>query len=434
MKNAGSAIYNILPPFFKFNNEYTGITGSATNADDIARMMRVGSGTSSGAHVTPESAMQVSTVYGCVRILADCIAMLPLRLYKRDGARATISDGHNADFMMRSRPNSIQTPFEFKRTIVGHLALRGNCYIRKFNIGGLFPQLIPLHPDAVTPVVDHSTFQIEYEIRTANGQRARMSSDDIIHIRGLSSDGLVGISPIAAAREGIGLSMQQEQHGARLFKQGANPSGVFIKEGELSDDAYRRLKADLDEKYTGAHNAGKPFLLEDGLSFEKIGMTADEAQFLESRKFQRSEIAMFFGVPPHMLGDVDKATSWGSGIEQQGIGFVTYTLLPWLTNIQQGLARGILTRNELKKHEFKFSTDELTKADFLTRQQGLQIQKTNGIINANEWRDREGMNPRDDEAGDVYDGAGGVEIEETEDTIEDENVFDLSKMRLSDAA
>jgi HK97 family phage portal protein len=346
--------------------------------------------------------MRVSAVYACVRVLADSVAMLPLRLYEDGGLTSRIAVGHPLDRLMNKRPNFLQTPFEFKRFLVGTLALRGNAYVQKFMVGSRNQQLIPLHPDRVTPKFDETTMQVVYEYRNKDGVVTPLRQSDIMHFRALSTDRFIGLSPVAAAAEAIGLAMQTEKHGAKLFTNAAQAAGVLKHPQLLSGDAAKRLKETFDAAYSGADNAHKTMLLEEGMTWEKVGMTSEEAQFLETRKFQRNEIAMFFGIPPHMIGDIDRGTSWGSGIEQQGIGFVTYTLLPWLTNISQACDRDLLSEQAQDQYSYKFETDELTRADFLTRQQGREIQARNGVISPNEWRRMERMNPRDDGEGDSF--------------------------------
>lgn len=384
----------------------TGEVRRASTPDQIAEILRRGPGTASGAYVTPDTAMRVSAVYACVRVLADSVAMLPLRLYEDGGLTSKIAVGNPLDRITNKRPNFLQTPFEFKRFLVGTLALRGNAYVQKFMVGSRNQQLIPLHPDRVTPKFDETAMRVVYEYRAKDGSLRVLRQDEVMHFRALSTDGFMGLSPIAAAAEAIGLAIQTEKHGARLFANAASPSGVLKHPQLLSAEAAKRLKSTFDEAYSGSENSGKTMLLEEGLTWEKVGMTSEEAQFLETRKLQRNEIAMFFGVPPHMIGDIDRGTSWGSGIEQQGIGFVTYTLLPWLTNISQACDRDLLSDREQDQFSYKFVTDELTRADFLTRQQGRQIQANCGVISPNEWRRMEGLNPRNDGEGDAYRSGG----------------------------
>ena len=389
---------------------YTGETQRISTSEELAAALRsaFGAGTSSGASVTPDTAMRVAAVYACVRVLADSIAMLPLRLYREDGATSTVQQGHALDRLVNRRPNAVHTPFDFKRLVVGTLALRGNFYALKHMIGSPTQALIPLHPDRMTVDVDEGTSALSYSYRAKDGAEKRFTSRDIVHLRGLSSDGIVGMSVIKAAAEAIGLSLTAEKHGGKMLSNGASPGGVLKHPQQLSGEAAKRLRESFDERFAGADNRGRTLLLEEGMTWEKVGMTSEESQFIENRKFQRSEIAMFFGVPPHMIGDVERGTSWGSGIEQQGIGFVTYTLLPWLTNIAQGFERDLIAEPQQDALAFRFETDELVRADFEARQRGLEIQRRNGVISPNEWRRRERMNPRADAGGDSYEVSAGA--------------------------
>lgn len=378
----------------------------ARTPDDIARMVlsMFGRNTAAGVAVNSESAMRVGAVYACVRVLSDSVAMLPLQLHSRDSAgRVRLEDTHPVHRVLAVRPNQWQTPFEFWRLAMGHIALRGNFYCRIVRYAGKVDALIPMHPDRME-VKQSQTGAVTYEY-AVDGQKRAYPQKDILHLRGLSTDGLVGISPIEAAAEAVGLAIRTEQHGAKLFSNGAQPAGVLQHPERLSAEAAKRLAESFAETYSGAENAHKTLVLEEGLQWTKLGLTAEESQFIDSRKFQRNEIAMFFGVPPHMIGDIERGTSWGSGIEQQGLGFVTYTLLPYLQNISQAVARDLLADNERGTYHARFDTEALTRADFLTRQNGLKIMRDAGVINANEWRQREGMNPRTDEAGDDYAGA-----------------------------
>lgn len=392
----------------KVRAEQTGETRRATTSEDIARMLATLAGTKSGAHVTPDTAMTVAAVYACVRVLSESVAMLPLRLYAENADGTAVVAASNPFDRLVRRPNPLHTAFDFRRWLVTSIALRGNAYIRKLGAGTSRMSLIPLHPGKMkVNVTDAGIIKYEYAVRP--GVTETYPAEQIIHIRGLSTDGVVGLSVIQAAAEAIGVSLRTEEHGARLFSNGAQPGVILKHPAQISGAAAERLKASFDERHSGAGNAHKTLLLEEGMAVEKVGMTSEESQFLESRKFQRSEIAMFFGVPPHMIGDVERGTSWGSGIEQQGLGFVTYTLLPWLTNIEQALERDLLPEADQDRYSFKFQTDALTRADFLTRQQGRKIQHDAGVISPDEWRRSEGMNPRADGGGSEYKPAGSTE-------------------------
>lgn len=384
----------------------TGETGRASSPADIERLMLRGLGsTRSGARVNPDTAMRVAAVYACVRVLADSIAMLPLRLYRENGDLSEIAKGEYLDRLVSKRPNPLHTPFDFKRFMVACLALRGNAYARKFAIGTPAQALVALHPTRVRVAIDDAG-NLRYFYATKPGIEAEIPAREMVHLRALSTDGLMGMSVIQAAAEAIGISLRTEEHGARLFSNGAQTGHVLTHPGRLGKEAQERMAAQLAERHSGAENAHKTLLLEEGMSIEKIGMTSEESQFLESRKFQRSEIAMFFGIPPHMIGDVERGTSWGSGIEQQSLGFVTYTLLPWLTNIAQGLERDLIPLAKQDGYSFRFLVDDLIKADFFTRQQGRKIQYEAGIISQDEWRKSEGMNPRANGGGFIGDREG----------------------------
>jgi len=330
---------------------------TAVTADQLEEIILGGRTTNSGARVTADNSLGVAAVYACVRVLAESIAMLPMRLYDRSGAVPTPISGNLLDDLVYIEPNKVDSPFDFKRFLVVCLLLRGNHYALKVLPGTPQMRLVPLHPDLVEPEMDESSGEILYKYDVGNGFKRIYRQSDIVHTRSLYGDGIKGASVISAAREAIGLGMQAEQYGARLFSNGANPGIVLEHPGQMSTEAAVRLRDSFDERHSGAHNAHRTLLLEEGTKVSKIGMTSDELQFIESRKFQRAEIAMFFGVPPHMIGDIERGTSWGSGIEQQGIGFVTYTLRPWLTNITHAFNRSMLTKAQRRRlHRLGFFT------------------------------------------------------------------------------
>lgn len=382
-------------------NQQTGEVRRATTPEQIAEMIRAGNRSATGAAVTADSAMRVAAVFACVRVLADSVAMLPLRLYEGDGDTAVLAKSHRVDRLIR-RPNAIHTAFEFRRFAMACLLLRGNAYFYRYLRGSPREELLPFDPARMTPKLDGEFGTLSYEYQLSNGTKRIYKPGEVLHLRALSVDGVVGLSVLSAAREAVGLAMTAERHGGNMFSNGASPGGVLKHPAQLSKEAATRLRDSFDEKFSGTENAHRTLLLEEGMTWEKVAMTAEEAQFIDARKFQRSEICMFFGVPPHMVGDVERGTSWGSGIEQQGLGFVLYTLLPWLTSIEQACERDLMTPEEGDSYNFMFDTDVLTRADFLTRQEGREIQLRNGVISPNEWRRGERMNPRTDEGGDAY--------------------------------
>lgn len=380
-----------------------------TTPEEIAEMMRDEGARDdvTGAYVTAANSMRVAAVYACVALLSRSQGMLPLQLYKRDGRSRTLDTEHPVSDLLMVAPNRWQTPMEFEAMLIAHRAIVGNAYAHIVRQGSKPIELVPLNP-ANMQVVQRPDGALEYLYTRQDGKRIRFSQSEIHHRRGLSTDGIVGLSPVAAARKAIGLAMQTERHAGALFKQGAKPAGALKTANALTDEAYTRLQQSFSADYEGVENHYKTLILEQGLEWQSISMNAVDSQFLESRKFQRSEIAMFYGVPPHMIGDIERGTSWGSGIEQQSLGFLTHTLQPYLVADQQALARDLLTPAERKTHIIRHDTAALTQIAFLPRQQGYEIQLRNGVINPNEWRIREGENPRDDAEGNLYQNPGSA--------------------------
>lgn len=374
-------------------------TRSANSPYDIVEMLR-SEGGEYGGNPSPDAAMRVAAVYACVRLLSTSQAMLPLQLVRSDGDRNTIDTGHAVHKVLR-RPNRWQTAFEFESMMAAHKHLRGNAYALMSRRGKDVVELIPLHPEYVR-VIQDSNLGMQYEYTLPGKGKRVFRQEDIHHRRGLTTDGLTGMSPLSAARKAIDLAIQTESHGRKMFANAAKPSGVLKSPKPLTLEAAARLRESFDSVYAGEENAHRTIVLEDGLDWSQVSMTAEDSQFIESRKFQRNEIAMFYGVPPHMIGDIDRGTSWGSGIEQQGLGFLIHTLNPHLVNDQQALARDLLREADQANYSVNHDTSILTRAQFMTRQQGLEIQLRNGVINPNEWRKIEGLNPRQDSEGDDY--------------------------------
>lgn len=364
-----------------------------------------GQDTAAGVKVTPVSAMRAAAVFACVRILAETIAALPLHVYRRlpNGGKERAFD-HPLYALLHDAPNPEMTSFEWRETIQGHLSLRGNGYSQIiFGDSGIEAgrpiEMIPLNPDRLRVERKDGHGEIFYEYTRDNGSTRKFRFGEVLHERSLGGNGIVGYSPIRMAAEAVGLSLAAEEHGARFFSNGANPSGVLQKEtGELSPEAYDRLRKSFAEQYAGLGNSRKPILLEDGLKWQGVSLNHEQAQFLESRKFQVTEIARIFRVPPHMLADLERATF--SNIEHQSIEFVMHTILPWVVRKEQRYNSTLLLPSERAEYFCQFSLDGLLRADAKTRAEALHIQRFDGIINANEWRELENMNPY--EGGDKF--------------------------------
>lgn len=353
----------------------------------------------SGASVTPDSALTSAAVYACVRVLAESIASLPLIVYKKraDGGKDVATD-HYLYPILHDSPNSFQTSFEFREMQTGHIALRGNGYSLKVKrADGRIAELIPLNPAAMKIEVKDGALLYRYAY--IDGKQKTFPQDEIWHVKGLSSDGYVGLSPVTLAREPIGLSLAAQDHGARLFSNGARPGGVLSMPGRLSEDAAKRLKASWQEAYTG-DNAYKVAVCEEGLTWASVGMSNEDAQFLQSRQFQVEEIARIFRVPCVLIGHPDKTATYASA-EQFFLSFVVHTIRPWLVRYEQSINKYLFTETERKQGYFaEFKVDGLLRGDIASRYNAYAIARQNKWMNANEIRALENMNPI--EGGEVY--------------------------------
>jgi HK97 family phage portal protein len=369
-----------------------------TTAQQLEETLRSGSLTASGAAVTPNSAMRVAAVYACVRIISGAVATLPLHIKRRVDDR-TREDASDTPIwtVLRRKPNRWQTPSQFRRMLQAHLLLRGNAYAMIVRSRGLVQELIPLHPDRVE-VRQGDDLALDYSYTRQDGRHIRLRQDEIFHLVGLTLDGVHGVSAIAYARETIGLSLALEDHGATTFRNGARVSGVLKHPNKLGPEAVARLKAGLEEFRAGGEQEGKNLILEEGMDYARIAMTAEDAQWIESRKFSRTDIAMFFGVPPHMIGDTEKSTSWGTGIEQQSIGFVAYTLEDHLTMWEEAINRDLIGADDTLYA--RFNRAALVKGDIKARWEAYVKGLQWGVYSPNEIRALEDQNPRD--GGDIF--------------------------------
>lgn len=356
-----------------------------------------GRGTASGQSVTPATALQVTAVFACVRVLAESVASLPLILYERrkDGGKDRATS--NPLFrLLHDQPNRWQTSFEFFEMLMVHLTLRGDAFAEIVAAPGrAVAELVPLHPDRVTPFwAPDST--VAYEYRLLDGPRRILLQHEVLHVRGFTDDGLTGLSPIRLHREAIGLALATEEHGARLFSNGAQLGGVLQHPGKLSAEASTRLRESWAARYAGGSNAHKTAVLEEGMTWEKVGMTSEDAQFLETRQYQTADIARIWRVPPHMIGDLSKATF--SNIEHQALEFVVHTLRPWLVRWEQALKRDLITQPE--RFFAEFLVDGLLRGDIRSRYAAYAIGRQWGWLSANKVLEMENQNPI--EGGDTF--------------------------------
>jgi HK97 family phage portal protein len=351
----------------------------------------------SGAVVTPETAMRVAAVYACVRLRSSVPANMPMHIKRRidDRTREDASD-HPLWTVMRRRPNRWQTPSQFRRMMQMHMLLRGNAYAMIARSRGQVKELLPLNPDRVK-VEQQADLSLVYTYTPKAGGTVTMRQNEVFHLACMSLDGITGISPITYARETIGLSLAMEDHGATMFKNGARVSMVLKHPGKIGKEGLEFLRASLDDYRSGGGSEGKALILEEGMDTAPLAMTAEDAQWIESRKFSRSDIAMFFGVPPHMIGDTEKSTSWGTGIDSQTQGFVTFSAEDDLTTWEETINRDLITEDDLYA---RFNRSSLVKGDLGARWAAYVQALQWGVYSPNEVRALEDMNPRDD--GDIY--------------------------------
>jgi HK97 family phage portal protein len=364
--------------------------------------------TTSGKRVSEQTAMQSTAVYACVRILAEAIAGLPLHVYRyrSDGGKERIPF-HPLYHLLHDEPNPEMTSFVFRETLMSHLLLWGNAYAQVVRNGrGQAIALYPLLPSKME-VSRASNGELVYKYYrdvdessiNPKGGYVTLRKDEVLHIPGLGFDGLVGYSPIAMAKNAIGMSLATEEYGAAFFANGANPGGVLEHPGVIKD--IQRVKDSWNSAYQGSGNAHKVAVLEEGMKFQAIGIPPEQAQFLETRKFQINEIARIFRVPPHMVGDLEKSSF--SNIEQQSLEFVKYTLDPWVVRWEQSLQQILFLPSEKSTLFIKFNVDGLLRGDYQSRMNGYATGRQNGWMSANDIRELEDMNRIPvEEGGDLY--------------------------------
>jgi len=378
-------------------NSYTSSSGGLiiNTPQELEEALRDGQLTASGKRVTAEQAMRVSAVFGCIRIITGAVATIPVHVKRRnnDGTRHDASDV-SLWKLLRKKPNSWQTPAQFMRQMQAAKLLQGNAYalIVKSKFGKKEPtDIIPLDPQKVE-VKQHPDLTLSYIYTASNGTRQKFKQDEIFHLFGLTLNGYSGVSVLTYARETIGESIAMADHGAALFKNGARASATLEHPGSLGPDGHANLRQSLDEFRSGGDREGKVLILEEAMKYKPISMTSVDAQWIESKKFTRGDVAMFFGVPPHMLGDTEKSTSWGSGIEQQSIGFVTYTLDDHLVDWEQTINKSLIPEDS--DIYARFNRAALVKGDLKTRMEAYTRGIQFGIYNPDEVRALEDMNPR----------------------------------------
>ena len=351
----------------------------------------VGVHTASGVRMSADSALQLSAVFACVRIIASQFASLPFTLYRNrpDGGKDRVTN-HPVYRLLARRPNPYQNAFEWREMMAGHLALRGNAYNQIVSDSrGNITALIPLHPDRIQ-ILLQTDGDYRYRYTRLNGTMVTYSRGEIWHLRGLSSDGIIGLSPIALARNALGGAQAAQDYGARFFANDATPSGGWVEyPGSFKDRQSReQFRESLQEAQSGI-NHGKLAVFEFGMKYHQISVTPEDAQFLETRRFHVTDIARWFGVPPHKIGDLDRATN--NNIEQQALEFVQETLGPMAERWEASIEAELLFDDEDLEAEFQFS--QLMRGDSQSRATFYNMGIQAGWLTRNEARIAENLNP-----------------------------------------
>jgi len=355
-----------------------------------------------GRQVTHETALRIATVYACVRVIAESVAQLPIKIYRPTATGPEEVRDHPAAKLLKREPNGWQTAFEFREMMQGFSALRGNGYaaVQRDPATHKPVALIPINPQRVT--IFKTGTGVAYKVTNDAGVEKILSRYDMLHYRGLSSDGFVGESPVSLMRNVFGLAATLEQTSQAMFANGAKPAGVLEHPQQLSDEAAKRIKATFDSSFGGTEKVGSTLVLEEGMKWSQVGLSFEDAQLLESKKFSVEEIARSFRVPLHMLQSTEKSTSWGTGIEQMTLGFIMFTLGPWLKRTEETNDAVLLTEKEKDEGYYhKHNVNALLRGDFKTRMDGYAVGLLNGIYSINEVR-------RLEELQEIPDNEGGV--------------------------
>ena len=383
-----------------------------------------GGGTSkAGADVSEDTAVKVTAVFACIRLLSQTIASLPLHTYRRleDGKEKAYD--HPLYNVLHDLWNPECTSYQGRLIMMVNILLTGHGFAEIVrDRGGRIIELWPIPTGRVMIKRNKQTGEIVYDVFPEDGSLVRLYPDQMYHIQWIGLENFKTFYPVRLAREAIGLSIAAEEFGSRFFESGANASGIAEYPGKLSEEAYERFKKSFNEKYTGLDKNQRVMFLEEGLKFTKLTINPNEAQAIETRRFQVEEIARFYNVPLHLIQEHEKNTSWGTGIEEMNLGFVMFSLRPYLVCWEQEAQRSLFSNTERRRFFIEFNVDGLLRGDAKSRAEALDIQMRNGVINADEWRALENMNPQPDGLGKIYYvPLNWVPKHQQEEIIEDQN-------------
>jgi len=373
-------------------------SAEAMNSRDLLEMIAAGAVAVSGVQVNSASAIRFAAFFACLKVLSEDVGKLPIKLYKERPDRGRdVAKGHKVHRLISRRPNDFMTASEFWEMCVAHVVLRGNFYAFKVIVGGEVVELLPLNPGAVVPKL-RDDWTLWYDVTFANGTRDVLPASQIFHVRGLSLDGIRGLSALEYARETLGLGIAAERHGAKLFVNGANPGGALETEQTLTDEVFERVKTSWNEKHTGVENSHKVAILEGGLKWTSVTMTNTDAQWLENRKHTDNQICGLLRVPPHKIAILDRSTN--NNIEHQSLDYVNDGLMPHLNRIENRIRIDLLNERDEEDHFAKFNVSALLRGDMKARSQFYKDMVYLGAYSPNDVLELEDRNPR--EGGDIY--------------------------------
>jgi len=358
--------------------------------------------TEAGSPVSPYLAENLSAVFGAVQIISESVACLPLHVYRTEGDGKIAAPNHPVARLFSRAPNSLQTAPEFIEMLTAHCLLRGNAYAEiVFNAAGAPSELIPMHPDHVSIVRFPGSRRIAYDYSDPFVNRTRrLLAEEVLHLKDRSDDGIVGKSRLQRARETFGTAIATERFAAATYRNGASLSGVLSHPDQIGDEASNNIRKSFESNYSGAENAKRIMVLEEGLKWTAISVSPEDAQMLESRRFSVEQIARLFRIPPPVLGDLSNGSY--SNVTELGRWFHQHTLMPWLTRWETTILRSLFTDEGRRSHECEFDTDLLVRGDYLQRLQGYRIGREVGLYSANDLRRFENLNPRTDAEADAY--------------------------------
>ncbi len=398
INRAAAAIWR-LGDAFRPRAEGSSTITTSEDLEKVFRRMGWGGISISGAVVSLTSAQRLAAVASCERVRSQTLAHLPCVTLRKDGKKKEPATDLPVYRLLHDKANDHQTSYQFRRTLFRDQFYRGNAYALKVvGVGGRLLELRRLHPDCVEPKQDKQTGRVTYEYRRPDGATIIFERSEILHLWEVSEDGIKGLNQIALYRETIGDGIALREHGSRFFSNGAKPLGVLQAAAKIPPESKADMRSDFESLYAGPENAHKIAILDQGVEYKQVGISMEDAQYLDARKFNRAEIAGLWGVPPHKIGDLERSTN--NNIEHQGLEFVTDCIGPAAVCFEQSCNSDLLGNDP--ELYVKLNLNALLRGDFKTRQEGLLAQRRAGVINANEWRAFEDLNPRDDVGGDQY--------------------------------